>query len=497
MINPEEQQQPGRKDFALLTALGLAMLYVVWGFIEASRIDDVEISRNEYLKFHMWGVFIFCITFWFIQRLPDTKGLLLIIAGFGLVYRVLLIPTNLILEDDVYRYLWDGKVVAHGLNPYQFSPEELLAFADGDSGKAFTGEQKQDLARFVELMKSGVGKHNEFRKIVEQINYPEVPTIYPPFSQFVFAISYFVRPGHVPTLKILVTLFEVAAIVLVFLSLKELGLKQTYILIPAWCPVLLKEFANSGHHDGLAIFAVALAIFCLVKGRNTIAGAAIGLGVLAKVYPGVLLIVFVRRLKLKGCLAFAAVMILGYLPFMGKRTFEGFNTYAKEWQYNAAIFLVVRDVLVPMLKEDGIFGAFISDNGKDDSDPRYLAALTGAKAITGLILLACLLWLAVHPIPDRWPDALRASLGLGALFILAPAINPWYLCVIVPMLALYPSYGLLWFVLLSPLSYTRDIDYVVPHFIRCIEFLPMLPLLVLDYRTLKASAARYGSKFNS
>ena len=467
----------------------LATLYVVWGFIEASQVEEA-LSRNEYLKFHMWGVFFFGIAFWFIRRLPDRNGFVLIIAGFGLLYRALLIPTDLIIEDDIYRYLWDGKVVAHGMNPFRYSPEQVLEFADGESEVEYSKEEEAALRRLTELLKPGVGQHNEFREIIEQINYPEVPTIYPPFSQLVFAISYYIQPGHIPTLKTLITLFEVAATVLVFLSLKELGLKRTYILIPAWCPLLLKEFANSGHHDGLAIFATGLAIFCFVKKRNILAGMAIGMGVLAKIYPGVLLIVFIRRLRLKGSLAFAGILLLGYLPFIGSGgLFKGLNVYASQWQYNAAVFVVVRDILVPAMEEEAIFGGMFSETNEDDSKRRSAAALLCAKAVTGLMLLVALLWLALHPTAEKRPDALRASLGLGALFFLAPVINPWYLGVLVPLLAFCPSYGLLWLVLLSPLSYTRDIDYVVPYFIRCIEFLPVLPLLIWDYKRLQDADA--------
>jgi len=482
MSSPPRASLPALGSAVLL---GVLLTAVVALMAQASHWDEEAAVRTRYLMLHAAASVLFLAALWLVHRQPDDRRLLLIIGLFALAFRLILLPTPLILEDDIYRYLWDGKVVANGFNPYEFSPQEVMDAKEGleDSESAYTEEQQERLAAVARLLNPGEAVEGDFEGIINDVNYPEVPTIYPPFSQFVFAMAHLARPGHLPTLKAFVVIFELAAIVLALLSLRATGQKQTWIVVAAWCPLLLKEFANSGHHDGLAIFAVSLAVLFLIKERPFAAGAALGLGVISKIYPVILLFVFVRRLGVRGMTGAALVIVLGYLPFLGTGldTFEGFLTFAREWQYNGGAFALIRSL---GLKIAGL---------TYEADQAYELAFKGAKILTGLATLVVLCLLAFHPRGRDAPPTLAALAAFGVFFYLSPVINPWYLGVLVPLLAVTRSITGLWLVLVVPLSYIRDDSFIVPNWVRLIEFLPVLPLCWWDSRRLRKRAGAEAS----
>ena len=130
-----------------------------------------------------------------------------------------------ILEDDYYRYLWDGAVTANLINPYEYSPEEVLK----------GGDVPEELLVLAE----------ESGEIIQRINHPQIRTIYPPVAQAFFAVSYALDSWNLTTWKIILIIMDLATLSLIFSALGILKLPNSYLLIYWWNPLLLKEIFNS------------------------------------------------------------------------------------------------------------------------------------------------------------------------------------------------------------------------------------------------------------
>lgn len=111
-------------------------------------------------------------------KISKNKNWFLIIIGTGIIARLILIPAQPVVENDFYRYLWDGAVTANGFNPYEYSPKEAL----NENTEREVPEILKQLAE-------------ESGEIIHGINHPHIRTIYPPVAQVIFAVCYFIFHG--------------------------------------------------------------------------------------------------------------------------------------------------------------------------------------------------------------------------------------------------------------------------------------------------------------
>lgn len=233
-------------------------------------------------------------------KISESQRLVGVLFAASLVYRALLLPTPPIQEIDIYRYLWDGAVTGSGLSPYEYAPAEV---ASAHERNALIGDP---LDYCVQLCDSAPS----LREVLRRIHYPELTTPYPPASQGVFALGHWLTPvdtsptGRVIILKCILICFDLATIATLASLLKALGMHRGWIVSYAWCPLVIKEFANTGHLDSIAVFFSTAAVFAAVKLIKapasskvivwTIASASLlSLAVAAKLYPLVVLPAFV------------------------------------------------------------------------------------------------------------------------------------------------------------------------------------------------------------
>jgi len=174
------------------------------------------------------------------------KWLIIWIIAVGTLMRVFMLFSTPILEDDYYRYLWDGAVTANGFNPYQYSPEQIR---EGLSGGTEIPSPLLALAR-------------ESGAIINSINHDYLRSIYPPLTQGAFALAYLLKPWSLTAWKIVLLLFDVITLLLLIYILRYLNLSPVWIGIYWLNPLLVKEIFNSGHMD-LLIFPFLLAAILL------------------------------------------------------------------------------------------------------------------------------------------------------------------------------------------------------------------------------------------
>ena len=346
----------------------------------------------------LWGLahLAYVAAAWMVLRGQRGKGsprsMLLIILLIGLIARLALIPTAPTLSEDVYRYLWDGRLVAHGVNPFPHAPDDPAL-------ERFRGE------------------------IYRHLNHAHVPTIYPPAAQLLFAATALVSPTPIAW-KVLLLALELALVLALLRLLSARGLPQERLLLYYWNPLVLVESFGSGHVDLAAAAFLVVAIALYERGRPARAGVAFALAVMTKYVPGLLLPWLIRRrawVLLAAAFATAAVLLAPFLS-AGSTLTTGLRIYARHWEFNGMGYHLLRRFM-----EDEVLIR------------RILAA-------AGLMASLVIAWRARS-------IAGAAYASLVSFLLLSPTVFPWYA---VPALALLPlraDWGMIAFSGLLALSY--------------------------------------------
>ena len=165
----------------------------------------------------------------------------------GIGARLILLPSHPVQEVDIYRYIWDGAVLANGDSPYSYTPR------DAQNVQApSTNPQLDRLRRLRESSES-------LEWCLARVHYSHLTTIYPPISQIVFAGAAAVTPSDASLpmrrtiMKAFIILFDVLTLIGIIWLLRRLRMPVGWAVVYAWSPLVLKEFANSGHLDAIAV----------------------------------------------------------------------------------------------------------------------------------------------------------------------------------------------------------------------------------------------------
>ena len=263
-----------------------------------------SVPLNERPTLVMLGLFFLAFLFYWaglflVVRLPASRKLLFGIFGSACLFRILMMPSIPMHEIDIYRYIWDGAVLAEGVSPYRYPPQEVLQAASQRYAPA-----EDELGRLVALC----GRSESIADSLGHIHYGVYPSPYPLVSQAVFASAAWITPedssphARLVIMKGLMVLLDLATLWVVMALVQEAGKHPGWSLAYGWCPLVMKEIANSGHLDSIAIFFTTLAIWLLIKTmRNTdglqlrhVAGTGVmlALAIGAKLYPVVLMPLF-------------------------------------------------------------------------------------------------------------------------------------------------------------------------------------------------------------
>ena len=356
------------------------------------------------------------------------KQLLIFIVAVGLVLRALMFLVQPVLEDDYYRYLWDGGVTARGFNPYRLAP-------------AAAREEGEETA---------VGRLAEQAGVVmDRINHPDLKTIYPPIAQAAFALAHLIEPWSLRAWRGVCLVGEVATLVLLIALLIAAKRSPLWVALYWWNPLIIKEMSNSAHMEAILMPLVLGALLLSVRGRTMSGVSVLGLAAGAKLWPILLAPLLLRPLwssKNPAWKLIVAATILGLMmtawvlpPYLGGiDETSGFVAFANYWQTNSAFFPVLAEVVATLLQVVDL--------------PNENAGLI-ARATLGVIVAGTAVAIAVRP----WLDAAgllgKVLVFTTVLFLLSPAQFPWYAAWMMPFLSFHPSLPLLGLTALLPIYY--------------------------------------------
>jgi len=455
-----------KSEYLSVTVIGIILIGCFSGLNVLSKYFRYDELRYDQPVLAMVGILIFSglIYLFFVRNISQIKmapKMLILIIGTGLVLRGLMFFSVPMLEDDYYRYLWDGAVTANGYSPYEYSPIEIL---EGD-------DRTPDKLKSLGL---------DSRHIIQRINHPHLRTIYPPLSQAVFSLAYWLHPWHIISWRIILFVFDAITLVLLGLILKGQQRPLTQLAIYWLNPLFIKEIYNSAHMD-LIIFPFVLGAMFLSQRRHHI-GAVILLALATgvKIWPIILMPLILKpivkdlRQLIPVLLGFGVFFYLiffpGYLSNLDSES--GLRAYSQSWENNASFFSLI------LWGAQWVLPIF-------DVHPGHGQILSRM-----IIILFAICWMSFFVCKRSNSDdgIFARSLGIVAvIFLVSPTQFPWYYTWLIPFLTIRPSFSLLILTILLPLYYTRY--YLEPrnmidlfhHVIVWIEFVPVWLLLLFEF----------------
>lgn len=380
---------------------------------------------------------LFVLLCWFILKYNIPTNYTFSLIAIAFILRIALISLHPIGSDDYYRYVWDGKVMANGINPYEFSPDNPA------------------LAKLHSVI------------LPARVNYPEMKTIYPPLAQFLFYLSYKIGGESFIGIKLLLFLFDLITMLGIFLIIKKLNLDYKNILIYVLSPLPLFQFFIDAHVDGFGLPLLIFSIYFYIDDKRILSYIFIGLSICVKPLGLILLpIIFFNEKalleRIKVIIIPLGITALMYFPFIFSGSpFQALKEFTENWTFNGVVF----DML----------DSFIHDNQK-----------------TRLICAALLLISYLPVILSKKDFTVKIYLSLFLLFIFSPVVHPWYLSWLVILLPFIPKWSGIAYTGLISLTVFTVINYQLYgvwkeyNLVLLFEYVPVLSLFLFELMSRKS-----------
>lgn len=294
-----------------------------------------------------------------------------LIILFGILFRITLIPSAPATSPDVYRYIWEGKLIYNGYNPYLYSPDAVQL------------ENLRD-------------------DVYSKVTFKNMPTIYPPLAQAVFLLSYYTAGNSTIGLKLIYLLCEIITMIFLLKLLHFKKINLNYIILYAWLPLPVMEYFVNAHIDAVGIMFLILFLYFLEKDYMVPSAFAFTLSFLTKLYPVVLIPLLFKKFKVQRFVYFILIFlftsVLFYFPFINASlsVTDALTGYISKWEFNASVYY--------------LSAAIVSDRET-------------ARLICGILLL-----ISVGFIAGYYKDFVKGVFGvLLVVIIFSPVVYPWYL----------------------------------------------------------------------
>ena len=323
----------------------------------------------------------------FSRSLPSKRAVDRVAIVTAMFFGAALVFAPPLLSDDVYRYLWEGRLWLEGINPYRLAPDDpaLAHLHDG---------------------------------LWVNINNKPLSSIYPPLAQLLFVAAQWLG-GKVWSLKLLALFAHVLSVA----AVARVCTERRASLALAFNPLLLSEAALNGHFDILCGAALLIAAWALSRHRFVQAGLAACAAVGLKVVGLVVLPLMARRPKLLVATGLTSALL--FLPLVWSRALgdpgSGLGQFATRWRDNDSVFALIH----------ALSGALFGES---------LADLVARLGVAAALLVLC--FLIIH---RRLPPLQGTRVLVWAVLLLSPQVHPWYLAWLLPLeVAAGGLAGLVW-----------------------------------------------------
>lgn len=405
-----------------------AILVIGYGFFAFDITKPIIIYSAVWIGFSVLYLF-FSYT---IKNFEQSKKIIYVLIAAGILVRLLFLLSQPIGSDDVYRYMWDGKVQNAGINPYLYKPVD---------------EKLNSL-------------HSDL--LPSKMNFQNMKTIYFPLSQWLFYLGYKLSGETVWAYKLLLLLSELLTIFLLLKILSKLKIETKYILLYVLAPLPIIQFALDAHLDGFGLPLLLAFIYYYLHDRKII--SAIFLGLSFSIKPvGVLIlpILFLREKKISDKLLMCAVPFIAFgvqfIPYIfTSNPFEAFIIYTRNWFYNGLVF--------------NQLNSFIHNNQ------------------TSRLWCSTLLFISLIPVyfsKKNFIDKIYFAVLL--LMIFSPVVHPWYIAWTLILAIVAKKWSGIYFAAAASLTSLTVLNYQLfgawkdYMLVQIAEYLPVMILIVYEF----------------
>ncbi len=387
-----------RLRWVILLLVGLLSL---GGYAAVWQVSDVNRAPQAYMAYVALfaGLFALYLLACYLvlsagHALP-LRPTLVLVGIVAVAARVLLVPAPPTLSNDIYRYVWDGRVMAAGISPYQYPPGapqlEGIRSADFDAA------------------------------VWRYINRKSAITIYPAGAEMFYASVYALVPNSVTAMKAAMVLIDLASCIVLALLLGALRMPPTRAIVYAWSPLPITEFGSSGHVEALSVLLTLLALLAGVvsvqrygaggqrrlTATSLLAALFLGAAMLVKLIPVLLLAGWFRqfgwRLAVVSLAVFGAVSLV-FIGAWGGYTSPFLVTYLRDEESNAPLFYMLKyGIAMPLGVPDGI-----------------------VRLLLGGLLVLLTIYITMRREGGPYDFIGKSFLLVGAYLLLATSAHAWY-----------------------------------------------------------------------
>jgi hypothetical protein len=360
---------------------------------------------------------------WFLRAVRNGWPAMGWIVTSALVFRICGLWATPSLEDDYQRYLWDGWRTIQDGSPYGHAPQEFFAVP--------------------EKRPPGI------ETALNDLNHPDLTTIYAPVTQLLFAAAAAIAPGSLLCLKLLLLLVDAALLLL----LGAFG-GRAAAWFYGWCPLVVTEIAFHAHPEGWALLWLIAAWICARRERYLYAGVLAGVAVSAKLFALLAVPFLARRKPFVFVGVLLAVWGIIYAPLLAAGSsaeWTGLHAMASYFEFNSFGYAMLAHCFGPI-----------------------------AARLLWLILFCLIAGFFFARWFGRRQSLHEAPVAdvMLVFFLLSPVLNPWYLVWLVPFAAAQPTARSVALLIVVPLSYATGLNlgdatlatYAQPLWVRPVEF---------------------------
>ena len=349
-----------------------------------------QTNRQNFYQVFVLYTFLFAayyllVTFY---AASNFKGLLI----SGILFRILLVFSVPNLSDDVYRFIWDGRLLANGINPFHQVPAEVIKL------KAIPGINEQ---------------------LYHQLNSPGYYTIYPPVLQAIFWFSAKATTtidAAIICMKAFILLAEIGITLLLPLVLVRLQLPKHFSLLYILNPLVIAELTGNVHFDAVMIFFLVLAFLLLLQNKLHLSALFLGLSISSKLIPVVFIPLIIKKLGWKQGLIYATistfVTIALFAGIIDKATalhfLESINLFLSHFEFNASLYYLIRWI-----------GTIVTGYN--------IIAYAGPLLTITAAVIICIISFRGNAVSNKQFLA-KALLILTVYYLFATTVHPWYIC---------------------------------------------------------------------
>ena len=339
------------------------------------------------------------------------------------------------LDDDIHRYVWDGRVQRLGYNPYIVVP----------SDPALTSLHTSE---------------------TRTLNNPEVPSPYPAGAQLFFRAVTSIHES-IFALKVAFILCDFAIVFVLLDVLRCTRQGEHWVLAYAWHPLLAIEVAGSGHVDIVGVLLLLVSVVALLKRWRAVAAMSFGLAVAVKLLPIVLLPLYWKRVRMRNAALAAIVLGLLYVPFLnhGRIPIGSLGSYVQRFRFNGPVFATLERVAAPQV-------------------------VAGLAVLVGFVTAIWMRRKSAEGSAEEFAWPMAASL------FCAPVVYPWYLLWMLPFLRSTSTLPILvWTLSILPTYYVWHLrtvgrPWLVPDWIAILEYGSVaVAAAMIALRRIRRSAA--------